>query len=82
MLTYDTYYCSSWMGDDYYELRLKWNNEIIGCIYHYTNTLAGKHTPEIHFDKWRHYKDHEKELPTFCPKELAEQAILEYHLLT
>lgn len=82
MLTYETFYCSGWMGDDCYEIYLKYNNTTIGCIYHYTDKIKGKYTPEIHFDKWLKYEKFKSEIPTINPKELAEQAILEYHLLS
>ena len=83
MITYKTIYTSSWMGDDCYEIHLKYNDDIIACIYHYTDNLKGVYKPTIHFDKWRKYEEHKDKLPTdFCHIKLAEDAILEYHLLT
>lgn len=80
MLTYKAFYSEGYISS-MHEIHLQFNGITIGCIYYLEDPLQYSE-PQISFDKWRKYKDYEKDIPPFDYKQIANDVVMEYHLLS
>lgn len=81
MIRYEVVYACNGIMTNMYEILVWWNKNKVGCIYYLEDQL--KSSVEADFDEWRHYRNFKDEVGSIHDNtlEIAQQVILEYHLL-